>query len=107
MKKPAALIRQGQEYFKSCQYEDAQNVYNIAANIFRDINDFSGQGNVFRYRGDIYYRTGDNANALSMYEMALSFYIKAHDKAGQAECFHRHGKSLYADRGEQKSSGIV
>ena len=101
--KAAALTRQGQEYFKSCRYEDAQSVYDIAANIFREINDLSGQGSVFRYRGDIFFRTGDNANALSMYETALSIYLKAHDKAGQASVFIGMGK-VYMRTGENKKA---
>jgi CHAT domain-containing protein/predicted negative regulator of RcsB-dependent stress response len=81
----------GLYYYRTSQYVFAFKFYETALQIYKKLNDLSGQGKVYGSEGDVFIRTKDNAKALKMYKKALTSYSEANNSLGQGMAYKSEG----------------
>ena len=94
-------------YFRyGSQLEAAQDLYEQALGLFRQVGDRLGEANVRKALGDVQQFRKEMPAALESYEQALGLFRQVGSKLGEANCYLAQGRVALAQENYQEALAL-
>ena len=85
------LLQQGIEQFQTSRYREAQQSWQKALEIYREIGDRNGEANSIMNLGLTYQSLGDYPKSISYFEQSLAIFQQIDDRNGEARSLNNLG----------------
>ncbi|MEO0966756.1 MAG: tetratricopeptide repeat protein, partial [Cyanobacteria bacterium J06639_18] len=89
------LLNQGIELYQKSQFKAALQSWEQALQIYREIKDRDGEGDILGNLGNVYLSLGEYKKAIELFQQALAIFKQIGDKAGVGRTLGNLGNAYY------------
>jgi len=93
------LVKQGNQYYRNNQYQQALQTYQQVLAIYREIGDSTGEAVALHFIGAVYNQLDDYSEALKFYRQSLAIYRAIPYNQGEARILNSIG-GVYQQQGQ-------